>query len=134
MRGVRTIVTLLLLALWLPASSHSLLETAGLIHDQHDQHDDHDDPSSGSHAHHTDDHEVADGHCLLSSTDVSLPVPAVTLTPLLICLLGIDGEPELGGPCTSGLAPPGVAPPELALSWQFFFRAALPVRAPSLAS
>ena len=127
-------VTMLLVALWLPASSHPLLEAAGLIHDHHDDHDG-DSDASGSHEHHADDHEVADGNCLLTSTDVSVTVPTPVTPPLPIGLP--DGEPAQGpcGVCDSpGHAPPGLAPPELSHRWQFSSRAALPVRAPSVAS
>ena len=128
----RAIVSLLLVALWLPASSHALLESAGLIHQVHA---DHDADSSGSHEHDSDNHEAADGKCALASTHVSVPVPNMVASPFLFCLLGFDSASELHVERQpSGLAPPGTAPPQLSHRWQFSFRTALPARAPSLIS
>jgi len=121
----------LLVALWLPASSHSLLDAAGFIHVWQDA----DGDFSGQHQHHTDDHDVADGLFLLSSTDVRLSVPAIVALPLPISLPNVEWTPDFQDQTIhSGLAPPGVAPPELTHRWQFAFRAALPIRAPSFAS
>ena len=127
-----------MLAFWLPASSHSLLEYAGLIHERHADHDDHDDhdaDSSGSHEHNTDNHEAADGKCVLSSPHVSVPLPGDVAMPMLFCAFGLNWASELHPePQPSGLAPPGTAPPQLSHRWQFSFRTALPARAPSLIS
>lgn len=129
---VRTALTLLLVALWLPSSSHSLLESAGFIHDWHAAHDGSPD---GSHQHHDDDHDVADGHCLLSSHEVSAPAPQAVVTQLWVCLLACEWTPEFSeGYHPSGTEPPGAAPPELSHRWQFSSRTALPPRAPSFAS
>jgi hypothetical protein len=131
-KRVRITVTLLLLALWPAASSHALLETCGLIHQQHA---DHEFGSNGSHDDHDDDHEAADGHCLLSSTQVTVPVPDLDLVPHLFVFLSLGWEAELQSPVLfSGLAPPGTAPPQLSHRWQFSFRTALSPRAPSLIS
>ena len=121
----------LLVALWLPASSHSLLDTAGFIHDWHDA----DEDFSGQHQHHTDDHDVADGLCLLSPTDVSLSVAVIGALPLPISLPNAEWTPDFPDQTIhSRLTPPGVTPPEPSHRWQFSSRAALPVRAPSFAS
>jgi hypothetical protein len=129
---VKTVVSLLLVAFWLPASSHPLLEYAGLIHQRHA---DHDADSKGSHEHNTDDHDAADGHCILSSPHVSVPLPGAKAIPSQFCLLGFDWTSELHVEIQpSGLAPPGPAPPCLSHRWQFAFRTALPPRAPSLIS
>ena len=123
---------MLLVALWLPGSSHALLQYAGMIHQWHA---DHDADSTGSHEHDADDHEAADGHCVLSSADVHVPEPKALGIPLLICFLGL--ESDLGLHVVrypTGLAPPGTAPPQFSTHWQFSFRTALPARAPSLVS
>jgi len=129
---LRAIVSLLLAAFWLPASSHPLLEYAGVIHEHHA---DHDSDSPGSHEHNSDNHEAADGKCALSSTQVRVPVPDAVAFPMLICSAGFDwaSEPDVE-PQPSGLAPPGTAPPQYAHCWHFSFRTALPARAPSLIS
>ena len=125
-------MALLLAAFWLPASSHSLLEYAGLIHERHA---DHEADSQGSHEHDADNHEAADGKCALSSTHVSAPVPDAMVSPFLLSVLGLDLVSELHVERhPSGLAPPGTAPPQLSHCWQFSFRTALPARAPSLIS
>ena len=129
---LRAIVSLLLAAIWLPASSHALLEYAGLIHQRHA---DHDADSNGSHEHDTDNHEAADGQCALSSTHISVSVPDAVVSLFLLTTLGLEWASELHAePHPSGLAPPGTAPPQLSHCWQFSFRTALPARAPSLIS
>ena len=128
-RRIRFILTMLLVALWLPGSSHALLQFAGLIHQWHP---DHDADSTGSHEHDADDHEAADGHCLLSSVDVHIPAPEAIGTPLLVCSLGLEWDSGLRVVHNAaGLSPPGTAPPQLSHRWQFSSRTALPPRAPS---
>ena len=132
MNRLRFIITPLLVALWLLASSHALLEHFELIHQVHT---DHDADSTGSHEHDTDDHDAADGCCALSSTHVSVPVPDTVATPFLFSALGLEWASERHAELhPSGLAPPGTAPPELSHRWQFSSRASLPARAPSIAS
>ena len=129
---LRSIVTVLLVAVWLPASSHTLLEYFELIHQVHA---DHDTDSDGSHEHDADNHEAADGKCALASTHVSVPGPNMVASSLLFGLLGVGSPSELHVERQpSGLAPPGTAPPQLSARWQFSFRTALPARAPSLIS
>jgi hypothetical protein len=125
------IAALLLIAVWLPGSSHPLLQYAGLIHQVHA---DHEADSSSSHEHDADNHEAADGHCALSSTRISVPLPDAVAAPVLICLLDVRASQPHVGLQPSGLPPPGTAPPQLSHCWQFSFRTALPVRAPSLIS
>jgi hypothetical protein len=130
-KRLRAIVTVLLVAVWLPASSHALLEYCELIHQVHT---DHDADSSGSHEHDADNHDAADGHCALSSTHISVPLPDVVASLAFLCLLDFwtsELHTELQ---PSGLAPPGTAPPQLSHRWQFSFRTALPARAPTLIS
>jgi hypothetical protein len=73
--------------------------------------------------------------CLAPSvkTPLSKPVAVVPLPWLAVALLTSTlNFPALHSPF--GPSPPGVAPPELSHCWQFSFRAALPARAPSIAS
>lgn len=148
MRRVKPIVVLLLVALWLPASSHALLEHAGLIHHEHEHahqphsdHHHHDAPPhphpepDGQHEHNGANHAAADGVCLRASARVQMPTPDFAavdawLTAMLLALPDDDSATAT----RSGLSPPGTAPPELPRLWQFSFRTALPVRAPSLVS
>jgi hypothetical protein len=118
---LRTVAVLLLLALWVPATSHAALEHAGLIHTEDFQHQ--------------DDHDAADGLCVNAVTHVQTPQPSFALisgapADLEFCLAAafvLDGSvSEASGP-----APPGVAPPELPQTWHFVFRTALLARAPS---
>lgn len=56
-------------------------------------------------------------------------LPDMVLVPLVVCLVA-----DLDKPQAQGLGFSGLSPPELSRSWQFHFRAALPVRAPSAIS
>jgi len=119
-KRLKTIVALLMLALWMPATSHALLESAGVIHQPHSDAD-----SDGDH-----DHDAADGLVLLPSS-VNTPVMCVALVYVLPTIVILLPEPigtELTDRIHSGTSPP------LPNAWQFVHRAALPVRAPSSAS
>lgn len=109
-----------MLALWMPATSHALLESAGVIHQSHADAD-----SDGDH-----DHDAADGLVLLPLS-VSAPVMTAALVcvlPVVVFLLPEPIETRLTQRIDSGSSPP------LANVWQFAHRAALPARAPSFAS
>src|SRR5262245_30358007 len=56
---LKSIVTGLLLALWLPATSHSLLQQAGWVHTEHA--DEADAPDTDN------DHDAADGICCVAT-------------------------------------------------------------------
>ena len=119
-KRLKAIVTLLMLALWMPATSHALLESAGVIHQPHA------DADSAADL----DHDAADGVVLLPS-GVDAPVmsaASVWALPLVAFLFAKPAEPRLTVRIDSGTSPP------LPNLWQFVHRAALPVRAPSLAS
>ena len=132
MRWLKNIVVLLTAVIWLPASSHALLEYAGLIHERHA---DHDADSGGSQDDDADSHEAADGKCALSSTHASVPMPNAVASPFPVCAVGLERAAVFHAELpASGLAPPGTAPPQLSQHWQFSFRTALPARAPSLIS
>jgi len=123
MRWLKTVVTVFLLALWTPATSHSLLQQTGWIHAAHAE----EGPSDAD-----DDHDAADGICHVASTHVAVPhladLPASPSPDYSIEMTtAVEGRRTF----SSGPDPPGAAPPELASSWQFLFRASLPPRAPS---
>jgi len=130
-------VALLLVAFWLPASSHVHLQHLGLIHEIHEDHHHHDhgDSEPGHHEHGADNHAAADGECLVSSGTSELDLPWGGFNEL-----GFDFVPALSGSVllvtreATGLAPPGNGPPGFSASWQFLLRVALPVRAPSSVS
>src|SRR5437867_3679654 len=119
MRWLKIVVTVFLLVLWGPATSHSLLEQAGWIHAAHAE----DGPSDTD-----NDHDAADGICHVASTHIPVPLPtdlpALCLSPAYLIELGTALEDRLT--FSNGPDPPGAAPPELAYSWQFSFRASLP--------
>lgn len=120
MKRLKVIVTLLMLALWMPATSHALLESAEVIHQPHADADAHGDL----------DHDAADGLVLLPSS-VHAPVMSAAMVwvlPMVAFLLPNPTEPRLKNLIDSGTSPPWPNP------WQFVHRAALPVRAPSFAS
>lgn len=129
---------MLVVAVWLPASSHGLLQYAGFIHEVH-EHDDHADSheadSSGSHEHDADNHDAADGRCLASGGKVQMPTPTFVMLPGWLAVPVAASLMDANRTALhSGLSPPGTAPPELSPRWQFSFRAALPARAPSFVS
>lgn len=121
---------LTLAALWLPVSVHCQLEQLpGLEFLSCCDHEDTTAP------HQDDDCEgdacavVESGLYKIEERQTSLPAP--DLTPVMFQLL------PLPAPISCNLARSGVggtAPPEFSRIWQFVSRAALPPRAPSLAS
>ena len=129
MRRLRKLITVLLLGLWMPATSHVLLEQAGIIHQ--DEHED-ENPASGT----ANDHDAADGICLILSKDVRAPQPVLTGLPLPQIWVNYSviftALLEVSLTSAKGPDPPGVAPAELSTTWQFSYRASLPPRAPSL--
>ena len=116
-----------MVALWLPASSHALLEAIGWIHTEHS------DLGEGS----DNDHEAADGICILASSHVHVPQPDLGMPQPFLwgdASLAVETMLEPSLILARGPDPPGTAPPELSLTWQFAFRASLPSRAPSMIS
>ena len=135
MKCVKIAVVLALQALWVPASSHAVLEHAGWIHyHEEDANHGHDHDADHSPAKGTD-HDAADGICRVESGSVDAPAPKIVyawvLSAFAPCgdLIFLTEEPDYSGP-----SPPGTAPPEVQVSWQFTYRAAVPVRAPSMLS
>lgn len=136
--GLRFILVLWLAVLWLPASSHVLLERAGVIHPHQPHcHGDHDHDSDAGHSedaqgHPNESHDAADGRCLRAMLDSggTLAVPDL-LPAFLASAMGLESVILLPDPTVSRPESPGTAPPELAPSWIFLQRTTLPVRAPS---
>ena len=135
-RQLKTIVSLLLAVLWLPASSHALLEHFGLIHQVHADHDHHEhEGEGGAHENGSHNHHAADGLMVAPAGKVESPAPEFVATPdwltALLCAAPRPVSPAVPG---FGLSPPCSTPAELSRRWQFHSRAALPVRAPSFVS
>lgn len=129
---VQNIVALILLAAWPVMTSHGLLQHWGVIHEVHAHHD----GDGGSHEHDSDSHAFADGGYVKGSSIIQVMKPLSSVVPIpfanaamLALVFTVQREVRPSGP-----APPGTAPPELSHTWQFSLRAALPGRAPSLAS
>lgn len=126
---VRPFVALLLLALWLPATQHCDLEAAGLLAG-HDECHSGQDCAGG----HQDDPCAADVCALVEdaaykSTFAAITVAAPTALTCLCCLHEITPATVL----ISLVSPERTdAPPELAPTWCFVTRTALPARAPDL--
>ena len=120
-KQVRGLVALLLLAVWLPASMHCSLEDAGWL------------PKDESCASAPSGHGRDDG-CEFENGGVHFQaakviIPSFSFTFVVLSYIA----PEI--PARSlFFAFESEFPFELAQCWQFSFRAALPVRAPSLFS
>jgi hypothetical protein len=157
---VHEFVAVLLVAIWPAVTSHTLLEFLGVIHVAHHdtaiigksawEHPHHHHHHGEGHSHHhpaengaerggqnedSDDHHIfADGDYAWTHGGKTLTKPELSVcgSPALFCGSSLNlVEAELDSP---GPAPPGTAPPLLQKSWQFFLRAAVPVRAPSIIS
>ena len=126
---LKTIVAAVYLVLWLPLTSHCLLEGAGLMPDIL--------RCSDTCAPNGKDQGCeADACCSLESAayKVDCERPAV-ITPVLGSLLPVlfhSVEPPAAPQNSLGFLT--IASPELPVTWQFSYRTALPPRAPSLVS
>ena len=120
---MKAIIALFMLALWVPATSHALLESAGLIHQEQ--------PASDAH----DEHDAADGICAINSNSTPLAKGAFSTAVLYVVAL-TSLNASVDSIVTHELAANGLgpSPPLLPSSWQFLYRTALPCRAPSIAS
>ncbi|HVY71665.1 MAG TPA: hypothetical protein VHH73_17170 [Verrucomicrobiae bacterium] len=119
MRRLKTFLACVMVALWLPASMHCLLEDAGWVPM--------DESCASSPA---GSHDQGDG-CQFESggaqfVPVKVAAPAFNPVAVLLRNLPEPNDPSIF-PVSSGLDGAG----ELARSWHFTCRAALPVRAPS---
>jgi len=124
-RFLRVLVAWLLLAVWPVAASHTWLEGLGAIHGAES-----DEPTShcaGEHQH-CGNHELADGGCRLENPEVTVPALTTASWAALVAQI------FLVVPKAADALRPDPSPPDLRVSWVFYSRAALPPRAPSLAS
>jgi hypothetical protein len=130
---LRRFIAVALLALWLPATLHCALETAGLDELFHCGTDHH---SSG--AHETPADATRDACDIIEGSAFKPAANSALLSPPVLCaqFLAFAVPPvalDLTPP-PSGLGERILAPPEVARTWHFVARAALPARAPSLLS
>lgn len=137
LRQFWVMLSLILATFWVPASSHALLQSLGVIHERHAAHaeaDHHD--SESSHEHDDSNHDLADGFCRTESSGVDVPVATFQVLQAELCAVAIWylTDTMTTGLDRTGPSPPGTSPPEIFQVWRFCLRAALPVRAPSLAS
>jgi len=118
-------MALFLALLWVPVSSHCLLEIAELIHHDHCCQ-----PSFGHD--HSHGHDAADGNCQVESRQLAGQKQEVLKLYLLVALLQNADFSLPERTSSASLISDGVAPPELRPTWQFVSRAAVTPRAPSV--
>lgn len=130
MSRFRPIIALLMLALWLPASSHAALEAAHLIHHEPETEHSHSDSPSDSET----PHEAADGFCIIPSGVLHIVKNLQSFVSFSTPVLHLEVVCATGNPASLQveLASYGPSPPLLAKGWQFIQRTALSVRAPSV--
>jgi hypothetical protein len=126
---IKAVVAVVLALVWLPAVSCCLIDASGVLGKQECCSKAHSLPASGP------------GNCdqpcgvLASATYLPEQEPLVVVAPVGAALLDVVfSMVELHQPAVIGRELPGTASPELAGQWQFFFRTALPPRAPSFVS
>lgn len=126
---VRRIIAFALLALWLPATMHCALEAAGINSAA---------PCTEG-CRSTDHHDVPRDACDVVESGAFKPAAdtATILPPALLacrlCFVFLTA-PTASLPPPVGVSDRIVSPPEVARTWHFTARAALPARAPSFAS
>jgi len=126
---IKAAVALVLALVWLPAVSCCLIDASGLLGQR--------DCCSKEPAHSVPGPGNCNEPCgiLAATTYLSLLDPLLVIPPVSVLLFdGTTSLWEVRQPAGIGRDQPATAPPELAGCWQFSFRAALPPRAPSLAS
>ena len=127
-KWLRTVVAVVLLSIWMPATMCCALERAGVpFFDKCCE----DDSADGSQQKSCTDKAC----CLLESGRylISNPTPLLVTPDIVLCFIhqAIVGRPDdPRTPCRI----PESSPPDLPVTWHFSHRAALPVRAPSIAS
>jgi len=129
-------LVLWLAVLWLPASSHALLEQAGLIHTHQPHSHSHGEADTGApqdpSGHPNESHDAADGRCLRVLLDAGPLLLVPDLMPSFLAgAMGLGMADLVVRPPSPAPESPGTAPPELTPSWLFLQRTTLPVRAPS---
>jgi hypothetical protein len=128
-RLLKTIVTVLLAAAWLPLAAHCQIETATGLEFLVCQPDAA--PGQGGSSH-CNDALCCDWESVLYHSPQNQP----QVMPHLVGMVPPASLARLGNdlPAEVPARPPAAAPPDLPKPWQFVLRAALPVRAPSVAS
>lgn len=128
-RHLVQLISVLLLALWLPATLHCQLEAAGLG-DQHQDGCCTDPAQTGA----TDCRDDACANIEASLHKEAAPRLALSAPEACDCLLCLADFACACTGCTEPALSPArhAVPPELAVTWQFVARAAPPARAPSL--
>lgn len=108
----RAIVVLAVLALWVPASSHALLQQVGLIHENVEHHHHNDGESHDHGPADATDHDAADGICRVESHTAKAPNPVFTIL-FVIPDCSTDSVRVAAAERAehSGPSPPGTAPP-----------------------
>ena len=127
---LRRFIAVALLALWLPATLHCDLEAAGLDELFHCTVDHH-----TSADHHAPADATRDACDIVEGAAVKLTAGTAVLLPpsRFACLLSfaVPLPPLDSTPPDTGLSERVEPPPEVARTWHFIARAALPARAPS---
>jgi hypothetical protein len=119
------VMAVFLALLWLPVSSHCLLENAEIIHrDLCCQPD-----PAHEHSH---GHDAADGNCQVESRQITVQKQDLSKESLLLALLKSIEFSSVEAASVAVIRSDGVAPPELSPTWQFVSRAAVSPRAPSI--
>jgi hypothetical protein len=130
---LRRFIAVALLALWLPATLHCALEAAGLDELFRCAADHH---SSG--AHETPADATRDACDIIEGSAFKLAANSALLPPPVLCAhffaFAVPPVALYLTPPPTGLGERILAPPEVARTWHFSARAALPARAPSLLS
>jgi hypothetical protein len=114
---LRTFAVLAVVAVWLPASSHALLQHTGLIHTDADVHHHHDDDTHDHGPADAKDHDAADGICRVESATAKAPCPAFSLLfvipepSLVFAAFESHIRHEHSGPSPPDVAPPGSSQP-----------------------
>ena len=117
MNWLRTFAVLAVVALWLPASSHALLQHTGLIHTHADVHHQHDGETHDHGPADAKDHDAADGICRVESATAKAPCPVFALIfvvpepSLVVATFEYHIVREHSGPSPRGVAPPGPSQP-----------------------
>jgi len=128
MSRFRQVFVLLMVALWLPATLHCAVDQAELFESE---------PACCDEAQENEpENEACTEQCSVVAPGINKGSAenALVAVPLLVGLVAWLTPVELEPPTLPGLDKPLNAPPELARTWQFVARAALPPRAPSLLS
>ncbi len=129
MQALKTIVTVLVLAVWAACTAHCTIENlsacAGV-------------PCCNEDGGQSDQTPQTPGHCVCGAIQaggyVSQDSAVAMPLPLEGVVLFVVAPEAADLPTGSGSVEPAASPPGALEPWQFLFRAALPARAPSLVS